>query len=110
MGTAMALIIGNGLIMNWYYHYRVGLDMRHFWLEVFALAPALAVSSIAGITLTVILDIRQVRWFVLGGVLYTVVFVLSMWFLGMNQYEKDLIGIPAGRLISKVKRKVGKFL
>ncbi len=110
LGTAMALIIGNGLIMNWYYHYRVGLDMRHFWLEVFALAPALAVSSIAGITLTVILDIRQVRWFVLGGVLYTVVFVLSMWFLGMNQYEKDLIGIPAGRLISKVKRKVGKFL
>ena len=36
-GTAIALFIGNGLVMNWYYHNKVGLDMRYFGVKFYNL-------------------------------------------------------------------------
>lgn len=108
LGTAVSLLIGNGLIMNWYYHYRVGLDMKHFWLEILKFVPSLVLPTIAGIMLTSVVDIHKIGGFLLAGFLYTIVFVSSMWFLGMNQYEKELIGGPIRGVLLRVKGKRGQ--
>jgi O-antigen/teichoic acid export membrane protein len=105
LGTAISLLIGNGLIMNWYYHYRVGLDMKYFWVEILKLVPSLVLPTIVGIVLTSVVDIYKMGGFLFSGFLYTIVFVLLMWFLGMNQYEKELIGGPIKRVLLRVKDK-----
>ena len=41
LGTAITMTLGNVIIMNWYYHARVKLDMKYFWNNIFSLLPAI---------------------------------------------------------------------
>ena len=88
-GTALSLVVGNIIIMNIYYHKRVGLDIKYFWKEIFKFIPSLIIP---------ILTIIVIRHFVsdnlfsiaLCGIIFTVFYAVSMWFLGLNQNEKKL--------------------
>ena len=88
-GTALSLVVGNIIIMNIYYHKRVGLDIKYFWKEIFKFIPSLIIP---------ILTIIVIRHFVsnnlfsiaLCSIIFTVFYAVSMWFLGLNQNEKKL--------------------
>jgi len=99
LGTAIALIIGNGFIMNWYYHQRIGLDMKHFWLQILKFIPSLLPSAVIGIMMVLFIDLFHIIPLLICGTLYILVFCISMWFLGMNQYEKELIGNPIRKIL-----------
>jgi len=101
LGTAVSLLIGNVLIMNWYYHSRVGLDIKYFWNHLFKLVPALVLPAVAGILIRNHVDLNNVVYFLVFGVVYVFIYFVSMWFLGMNQEEKDLIGKPAIKILSR---------
>lgn len=98
IGTATSLIIGNVFIMNWYYHVKVGLDMKFFWKEIFKFIPALISPVIAGLIINRFIDLSNIVYFVLFGSAYVILFCSAMWFIGMNKYEKDLLGKPLRRL------------
>lgn len=102
-GTAIALLIGNGLVMNWYYHNKVGLDMRYFWKEIFKFAKAFLLPVAVGILMNLFMDLYRIIPFLICGVIYVIIFCISMWFFGMNQYEKDLVGKPMRRIMGKLK-------
>lgn len=104
IGTAISLFIGNGILMNWYYHTKVGLDMKFFWIQILKFIPSLILPSIVGIMFNRVFDLYKLNIFLFSGVGYLIVFSLSMWFTGMNKYEKDLIGKP----LIKVKDKIIK--
>lgn len=91
IGTAIALLIGNGIIMNWYYHKKVGLDILHFWREIAKFIPALIFPLGLGIIIENVVGIHSVVMFLFLGIIYSLCFVLSMWIFGMNNYEKNLI-------------------
>lgn len=101
IGTAVSLLIGNGLVMNWYYHNKIGIDMIYFWGEIFKFTKSLLLPIIAGIMMYLFIDLYRVIPFLICGVVYVIVFCISIWFFGMNQYEKDLIKKPILRLIGK---------
>ncbi|MBM7869849.1 O-antigen/teichoic acid export membrane protein [Clostridium pascui] len=108
LGTAISLIIGNGIIMNVYYHKKVELDMRYFWSKILSFIPALLLPVIVGIIMVLFVDMNHILVLLMCGIIYVVVFSISMWFIGMNQYEKDLVGKPISKLIKKVKLNTGK--
>lgn len=97
-GTALSLLIGNGFIMNWYYHKYVGLDIAFFWRRILAITPALIPPMIIGILFYYNVNMYSLSKFVLCGIIYTVAFGLSMLFLGMNKDEKNLIYLPIKKL------------
>lgn len=101
IGTAVSLIIGNGLMMNWYNHVKVGLDMKYFWKQILNIAPALIIPGISGITLNIFFELNNIFFFLVSVITYIITFSISMWFIGMNQYEKDLIRKPILRLLKK---------
>lgn len=103
LGTAISLIIGNGFIMNWYYHNKVGLDMRYFWSEIFKFTKALLIPLVIGILMYLFVDLYNILLFLICGIIYVVVFCTSMWFLGMNGYERDLIRKPTLKIFRKIK-------
>ena len=105
IGTAISLIIGNGLIMNVYYHKRIGLDIKFFWGQIIRFIPALFPPTMVGILMFLFVDMNKVKVFLICGVFYVLVFCISMWFLGMNQYEKNLVGKPILKLIERNKVK-----
>lgn len=90
-GTAVALLLGNGLFMNWYYHKKIGLNMISFWREQVRLVPTLLLLGTLGVVYAQFVQIKG--WLVLlaSAVAYTAVYALVMWLLGMNEYEKQLV-------------------
>ena len=98
IGTATALILGNGLIMNWYYHAKVGLDMKYFWKQILNFIPALLVPMFTGFLINRYIDLYNLINFLVFGFIYVIIYCLSMWFIGMNQYEKEMISKPMRRL------------
>lgn len=105
VGTAISLIIGNGLVMNWYYHNRIGLNMKYFWGQILKFIPSLLPPISVGIIMVLFVDLYNLLFFLLCGVIYVTLFVVSLWLIGMNQYEKELIANPIRNLL---KRKRGK--
>lgn len=89
--TGTAYIIGNGLIMNWYYWKKVGLDIPRFWKN---LIPIFAVATVMCIfTLVLSKWINFYSWIPLlvGISFYTIVFVVLVWKLILNNEEKSMI-------------------
>ncbi|MFZ4725604.1 MAG: lipopolysaccharide biosynthesis protein [Paludibacter sp.] len=103
-GTAIALVIGNVFIMNWYYHKKVGLDIKLFVVEILKITPSLIIPSIAGVLMFLYLDLFNLKILVLSILIYTIIFSISMWFLGMNQYEKDLVIKPYNKIRLKLRK------
>ena len=91
MGTALSLVAGNILFMNWYYNYKIGLEIKEFWKNISSFFPALLPPIIIGICLMYFVPMEKVVTFGICALVYTIVFCFSMWFLGMNTYEKGLI-------------------
>ncbi len=105
LGTTISLVIGNGFIMNWYYHYRIGLDIKYFWSQILRFIPSLIMPVLYGILINAYIDIKNPFMFFISGVAYIIIFCISMWFFGMNQYEKNLVGKPVVKLLRKIKPK-----
>lgn len=105
LGTAISFLIGNGLIMNLYNHFKVGLDMKFFWKEILKILPAFIIPVTLGIALNHYFNLYKTLNFLVFGLFYLIVFSLSMWFIGMNSYEKKLVGDPIRRLFQKISRK-----
>lgn len=101
-GTAASVLLGNGILMNWYYSRRVGLDIRRFWSQILRLIPALVPAILVGAGLRELTDQYQVLGLAVDLAVYICVYTCSMWFLGMNQDERELVGRPVKTAYVKV--------
>lgn len=101
VGTAFALMLGNGLILNIYYDKAVGIEIKRFFKETcHGILPIMLLSMLLG-SLTFL--IPQTSWFtfIVRGVIVTCIYCGLQWLLGMNSYEKNL-------LLNSVKKFIGK--
>lgn len=103
LGTAIAILLGNGVMMNWYYHKKVGLDMKYFWSQIFRFVPSLIVPVLIGTLMCLFIDLYSIKEFFICGIFYLIIFCFSMWFLGMNNYEKNLLAQPTVKMFKKIK-------
>ena len=103
MATCLAYVVGNILIINWYYHRKIGIDIPLFWKNILQMSPVMLVM---GMSAWFVLDFLQVdSWPIFFGaaVVYSVVyFALAYWFM-MNQYERDIIQVPVKKVLRKMK-------
>lgn len=90
-GTAFALIAANGFIMNWYYHRRIKLDIFYFWREIASTFPAFLPPIFIGVILNRFVDLYKIPYFLASIPIFTLVYGVSVWKLGLNEYEKELL-------------------
>lgn len=101
LSTAIAMLIGNGFIMNWYYQKMVGLDIRRFWAEIVRLAlvslPVIALFAL----LYWNLPLGRGTWpaLILSAFIFLLALLIALWRFGLNEYEKELFS----SLVCKVK-------
>lgn len=101
IGTALSFIIMNGLVMNIYYHKRCNIDIISFWKEILHLSAGLICPIVFGLIITSIFKFKSVLGMLFGIIIYTIVYIVSMWFFGMNEYEKNLIRTPLKKLVGR---------
>ncbi len=101
IGTAVSLLVANGLIMNIYYHKRCHINVLFFWRNILRVSVGLLPPIGIGLLINRFLPICTVWGLLLGVVLYTAAYAASMWLLGMNGYERDLLRRPLQKLLLK---------
>ena len=106
IGTAIPVFIGNGLIMNWYYNKYIGLDIPRFWRRITALLPSLVVPAIAAILIACLAHASGYFGILFWGVIYVVIFIVSVWLIGLTPREKEIVTSPLKRIIYKILSKL----
>lgn len=103
IGTAISLILGQGIILNIYYHKKVGINMLEFWKNILRMSIPVLISVLFGILLNYMINSSSIIILFVKILLYTIVYGILMWNFGMNQYEKDLIRKPIEKIFVKVR-------
>ena len=97
LGTTIAMIVGNWIIINIFYHRVLKLNMINFWKNVISIFP----SYIPAICMVIIIkkNFQIDTWgkLLLVGSCYCVIFSLSVFLFGLNKIEKN-------KLISVLKK------
>ena len=100
--TCISYIIGNILIINWYYYNKIGLNIPLFWKNIFAMTPQMVVFIALGLFVTQKVIIDSWPLFFVGAVLYTLLYVGATYFFMMNQYEKTLFTAPLKKMKARI--------
>ena len=98
MGTAFSLLIGNGLIMNIFYHTVLHINMKYFWKEILKTWKGFLIPTILALLITRCVAFDNMRIFLINAVIFTVVYCVSILIFSCNVEEKKLI-------FSMIKRK-----
>ena len=102
VGTGIALIVVNLIIMNIYYHKVIKINVIKFWKTILKMT----VPNIIPISIILILmkytNFTGIKGFITYGTIYTIIYSITMYNFSMNNYEKNIIT----NLFKLVKRKL----
>ena len=100
IGTAISLLVGNILFMNWYYARYIGLDIELFWKSIVSFLPAFCIPLLTGL-LTV--HFVQPKWgyIAIFIIVYSSIYSISMFFLGMNMEEKRMLTVSMNKVLKR---------
>ena len=101
IGTTAATFVGNVLLMNWYYHKKIGLNIPAFWKHIFHLTPAMILPAGVAVLLAVFVHPTGYFGLILPGLAFAAVYAVSMWLFGLNRYERELITSPIRRILHR---------
>lgn len=101
-GTMISLVIGNIILMNWYYHYRIKLNMKYFWFEIFKLFVPFVISVLIAFGSSKIFEINSIINFIIVGVIYVLSYSILVYNFGMNEYEKIQIKEPLNKFLRRI--------
>lgn len=101
LGTGISMVVGNGLIMNWYYHTRIGLDMRYFWQSILRIVPAFVPPMALGVAAVCLHTFEGYGGVLLFAVPYTAVYGLCVYALAMDEGEKSMVRAMGRKLLRR---------
>lgn len=104
IGTGISIILGNIIIINLYYNYRVKLNMKKFWLEILIMTLKMLLPTLLIIILIKFISLGKILKILLYIPLYLLIYSVYCYKYVMNNYEKNIVGWLLVKLhIKKVK-------
>ena len=97
IGTAISMIIGNIIIMNVYYYKKIKINIPRFWVEIIVLSIPVGICLCMGIVLNKVIIYNGILPLVLKIFIFSITYIVLIYFLGMNKYEKGIILISVQR-------------
>ncbi|NLY46312.1 MAG: oligosaccharide flippase family protein, partial [Tissierella sp.] len=90
VSTAFAHLIGHVIIMNIYYHKKIGIDIIAFAREILSMCLPVIISLVIGAMGNYLIKTNDIKILALKITGYTLTYTILMWFKGFNDYEKGL--------------------
>lgn len=91
IGTSLSLIIGNIIILNIYYHKKVGINVIEFWKSIIKMTIPMIIPIVAIVILMHFVTLHGYVNLIVFGVIYTILYCLTCYFLVMDDYEKNIV-------------------
>lgn len=88
LGTLLAVLAGNGVFMNVYYHKKLGLNISKFWVEICKTLPACGISIVLGLLLLQVLRVHSWMTLLLFAGSYCVIYGICLLALGLKKEER----------------------
>ena len=88
-GTTLSTVIGNIVLMNWYYEKKVGLNIALFFRNLIQPSVILGIAAVEGIIVKHFFAVHSWSAFLVQGALFMSVYAVLLYFFGMNNKEKD---------------------
>lgn len=105
IGCAVAIaagnLIGQGVIMNWYYAKKQNIDMICFWKEIGKMSVVPVALSLAGLLLYENFCRPDFGSMVAWGSVYIALYGVLSWTISLNATEKTMLAAPLSRLLHK---------
>lgn len=103
--TGLGLLLGQGLILNIYYHRKQHIDIVRFWKEIakMSIAPICVVAI--GYVCVNMIDLDSISFidFFLMAIIFSSVYVVAFWNCSMNTDERMLLVNPIRFFIKRCK-------
>ena len=96
-GTGLCWLICSGLLMNWYYYKKIGLDIPGFWREIGRIFGSVLLSGAVGWGVLRFIIISSMLGIVAFCAVYFVIYGVIAWCTSMKENEKDIIRRAVGR-------------
>lgn len=104
IGTAISLIIGNGIIINVYYYKKVEINIIKFWKEIIKITISNVIPVAIVLLLMKFIHLKGYSYIILIGMIYTILYGAICYFVSMNEYEKKIVT----NLITNIKKIKGR--
>lgn len=90
--ASVFLFVGTGPIMNWYYHTKIGIDIRKFWHEVIPVLIPAVLTAIATLGFTALTRLGPSYGSILMECLFFIVVYFALcWKWFFTDYERGII-------------------
>lgn len=99
--SCIAFTLGNVVIINIYYAKVIHLDIIRFWNNIIKMSIVPIVMTIFGFCVSLLVGIETVPKFLVGVIIYTLLYVMSMIRFAMNQYERNIFLKPINKMYRK---------
>lgn len=97
--TGLAMFVGNGLVMNWYYARVIGIDIAGFWRQIARIGLGVAVLTVGGYWLNDVVALRSVAGYGVSIVIYTAIYGVVVYCRFMNESERMKVDRVKARLV-----------
>jgi O-antigen/teichoic acid export membrane protein len=98
VATAIAMILGNGLAMNWFYAKQIHLEIRRFWNEITRISIPVGICLVVGYTGNTLWISDKIAIFLVKIMIYTAIYFGSIYLFAMSNEEKDKVS----RILHKI--------
>lgn len=95
VAISVALVLGQGLIMNWYYMRKQHINIPCFWKQILQMNIIPVIWSLVFVCIQgSLFPVESWTSLFVAIILYTIIYIPLCWFFSMNDYERNLIVVP----------------
>lgn len=91
IGTSLALIVGNIIILNIYYQKKVGINVIKFWKEIIKMTIPFIIPIIIILIVMQFITLHGYANLIVFGCIYTIIYAIVCYFMVMNDYEQGIV-------------------
>lgn len=100
--SCVSYLLGQGLIMNWFYYKNTRIDIPLFWKNIGKMSVIPAGMMVLGLLLGHYFEITNWWVFLASVILFSAIYAVLMYRFVMNEYEKNIIRVPVSKLGAKI--------
>lgn len=91
VATGFSMLIGNGVVMNYFYKKYIGLDIHRFWKQIGRVSLSVGLCLVAGYGVDHVISGTGKLLFLLKILGYMVLYGVMVYFTAMNPEEKEKV-------------------
>ena len=92
MMTGLAMIFGQGIVMNWFYESKIGLEIGRFWKSIIPVYILPIIMAFLTLILgKYVINFYHLLPFSMGIIVFTVIYSCLNWLFTMNISERNMV-------------------